>query len=187
MFFLNKKKGRYQHRLVEKLKMDTLIVFSLRISYIFDVSYYTMIRDLSCFYKIDALDQLKRKIEYRAKQIKSYHVVPGDSLLILLKAQETNIICSASWGLTKSGKHNVAPHLFNAREETVVSQNSFRIAFRKQRCIILIDSFYTWKKRGNSPVAYRVFHKNDKILCCAGVYHVSEDKKLSCSLITTSA
>lgn len=55
------------------------------------------------------------------------------------------------------------PKLINARAETVSGKASFREAFEKRRCLVLVDGFYEWKGASGSKTPYRIERVDDEI------------------------
>ena len=62
------------------------------------------------------------------------------------QADSGRVLGVARWGLVPSWATDpaVGLRLFNARAETVATKPSFRAAFRRRRCLVLIDGFYEW-------------------------------------------
>jgi len=62
------------------------------------------------------------------------------------QADSGRVLGVAWWGLVPSWATDpaVGLRLFNARAETVATKPSFRAAFRRRRCLVLIDGFYEW-------------------------------------------
>ena len=60
------------------------------------------------------------------------------------------------WGLIPSWAKDtkIASHCINARVETVDTKPSFRVAFRKRRCLVLADGLYEWKQPEKQPFYY---------------------------------
>ena len=58
------------------------------------------------------------------------------------------------WGLIPFWARDpgIGNRMINARAETVAGKPAFRRAFRKQRCLILADGFYEWRKEPGSKV-----------------------------------
>ena len=78
----------------------------------------------------------------------------------------------------------------NARAETVDTTPAFRDAWRKgQRCLVITDGFYEWKKPDKQP--YAVAMADDRHMVLAGLWDEWTDKKTgerikSCTVITTA-
>ena len=65
------------------------------------------------------------------------------------------------WGLVPSWAKELSlgHRLIHARAETVAEKTSFRKAFQQQRCLILADGFYEWKRIGTETQPCYI-HKN---------------------------
>src|SRR5882724_11764977 len=76
----------------------------------------------------------------------------------------------------------------NARAETVDTAPAFRDAWKKgQRCLVVTDGFYEWKKPEKQPYAVAMADKSQMIM--AGLWDEWTDKKTgervkSCPIIT---
>ena len=96
------------------------------------------------------------------------------------------------WGLVPSWSKDpsVGQKLINARSETVDEKPSFRKAFKQQRCLILADGFYEWKREGKTKQPYYISLKDNRLFAFAGLWErwEKEDPAIeSCSLITIHA
>jgi putative SOS response-associated peptidase YedK len=79
----------------------------------------------------------------------------------------------------------------NARAETVDTSRAFRDAWKKgQRCLVVTDGFYEWKKPEKQPYAIAMADKRHMVM--AGLWDEWTDKKTgervkSCTIITCPA
>ena len=66
------------------------------------------------------------------------------------------------WGLISSWADDpaIGNRMINARAETVSEKSSFRGAFKKRRCLILVDGFYEWQKTDNGKQPFYI-HMED--------------------------
>ena len=79
-----------------------------------------------------------------------------------------------TWGLIPSWSNdgkNIG-QLINARSEGIETKPSFRVPIRKNRCLVLADSFYEWKQQGGEKVPYRILLRNGDLMLMAGIWHV---------------
>ncbi|MDH3505047.1 MAG: SOS response-associated peptidase [Nitrospirota bacterium] len=94
------------------------------------------------------------------------------------------------WGLVPSWAKDasIGNKLINARGETVADKPSFRKAFKQQRCLVLADGFYEWKREGKAKQPYYIRFKDGRLFAFAGLWERWEKQNPaleSCSLITT--
>ncbi len=95
------------------------------------------------------------------------------------------------WGLVPSWAKDVSigNKLINARGETVAEKPAFRKAFKHQRCLVLADGFYEWKREGKTKQPYYIRFKDHRLFAFAGLWERWEknetDPLESCALITT--
>ena len=76
------------------------------------------------------------------------------------------------WGLVPSWAKDVSigNKLINARGETVAEKPAFRKAFNHQRCLVLADGFYEWKREGNTKQPYYIRFKDHRLFAFAGLW-----------------
>ena len=95
------------------------------------------------------------------------------------------------WGLVPSWAKDasIGNKLINARGETVAEKPAFRNALKHQRCLVLADGFYEWKREGNTKQPYYIRFKDHRLFAFAGLWERWEqngtDPLESCALITT--
>ncbi|CAG0953035.1 SOS response-associated protein YedK [Anaerolineae bacterium] len=78
------------------------------------------------------------------------NAAPSEYLPVLLNSGERRISL-LRWGLIPSWAKDptIANNLINARAETIEEKPSFRDAFKKRRCLVLVDAFYEWQSLPN--------------------------------------
>jgi len=94
------------------------------------------------------------------------------------------------WGLVPSWTKDpsIGHKLINARGETVADKPSFRHAFTQQRCLVLADGFYEWKREGKTKQPYYIRLKDGRPFAFAGLWErwAKQGPALeTCALITT--
>jgi putative SOS response-associated peptidase YedK len=79
--------------------------------------------------------------------------------------------------------------MINARAETVAEKPAFRKAFQQQRCLILADGFYEWKREGKVKQPYYIHFSDNRPFAFAGLWEhwekSGEPSLDSCAIITT--
>ncbi|MFH0926244.1 MAG: SOS response-associated peptidase family protein [bacterium] len=77
----------------------------------------------------------------------SYNIAPLQEVLSIIN-NNGNELLKLHWGLVPSWSKDKsgAAKLINARIETTAEKPSFKKPLRLQRCLIIADGFYEWKK-----------------------------------------
>ncbi|TWU57187.1 SOS response-associated peptidase [Rubripirellula reticaptiva] len=104
------------------------------------------------------------------------------------------------WGLLPpwAKELSVGNRMINARSETAASKPSFRQAFSRQRCLVLADGYYEWKKMEDGKQPYLIEQKSapdgvPATFAMAGLWEtntkIPADKSplYSCTILTTAA
>ena len=103
------------------------------------------------------------------------------------------------WGLVPHFAKSLADFkgfsTFNARAETLLTSATWRVPFKKRRCLIPADGFYEWKKLDDSPKPhkepYAISLTNGEPMAFGGVWDAWKDADgkwlQSFSIITTEA
>ena len=104
----------------------------------------------------------------------SYNICPRSYSFIICQDKPSAFI-KALWGLVPhwSKQKSASANLYNAEIQGISSKTSFRIPIRSKRCIIPCDSYYVFD---NKRKAYRILHKEKKLIFLAGVYDDWSDK-----------
>ena len=94
------------------------------------------------------------------------------------------------WGLVPSWAKDpsIGNKLINARGETVAEKPAFRHAFKQQRCLVLADGFYEWKREGKTKQPFYIRFKDKRPFAFAGLWERWEKQEPAletCALITT--
>lgn len=74
------------------------------------------------------------------------NAAPSESLPVIRTLDGTKEISLLRWGLIPfwAKEKKVGYRMINARSETADSKPSFRQAFEKRRCLVIVDGFYEW-------------------------------------------
>ena len=121
-----------------------------------------------------------------------YNIAPSQLIACIRTNSETldREWVELQWGLVPSWAKDasIGHKLINARAETVAEKPSFRHAFKQQRCLVLADGFYEWKREGKTKQPYYIRFKDHRAFAFAGLWErwgKKESAHESCSLITT--
>src|SRR4051812_31591444 len=117
-----------------------------------------------------SLSQQKNQIRNRFTSISDFeysprfNVTPGQKMPVILDESPT-AISFLQWGLIPNFSLNAKSgmNLFNLKSENIFSRSGFKDNIRSQRCLVVADGFYDWKKEGKTPVPYRFTLSNDEI------------------------
>ena len=98
------------------------------------------------------------------------------------------------WGLIPSWAKDpsIGNRMINARAETVAEKPSFRVAYSRQRCVVLADGFYEWRREGDVKTPYFISLASGNPFALGGIWENWHDKESdeaiqSTALITTDA
>ncbi len=82
----------------------------------------------------------------------SYNVAPSQRALVVRHTPEGRVASTLVWGLIPSWAKDVKKDWpINARSETVNERPMFGRAFRTQRCLVLCNGYYEWRKQATGP------------------------------------
>ena len=120
----------------------------------------------------------------------SYKIGPSQNILTVLHGVKAEML---RWGLIPywAKDRKIGSKLINARSETVAHKPSFKDAFRQDRCLIVADGFYEWKKEKDRKQPYYFQMKHRGLFAFAGLratWTSPEGTTIkSCSILTTKA
>ena len=125
-----------------------------------------------------------------------HNICPTQNVLAVRQPGGAYEAVMLRWGLVPFWAKDlkIGARMINARSETVATKPAFRAAFKKRRCLVLIDGFYEWKKQGTSKQPFYISRVDDQPFCVAGLWESWTDKEdpsakpiESCTILTTEA
>lgn len=108
----------------------------------------------------------------------AYNVSPGSNLPVIRRDTGANdegaVVQCMKWGLipsfTKKTEKPDYYRMFNARSESIGEKASFRRLLPGNRCLVVVEGFYEWKKDGSKKQPYYIHMKDDRPLVFAALY-----------------
>src|SRR4051812_40159917 len=122
-----------------------------------------------------------------------FNVSPGTRIPVIRLTPETGAeLTELKWGLLPHWckEPRVAYNTINAMAETVESKASYRVPFRKRRCLIPADGWFEWQALPRGKQKWWFHLAGDSDFCFAGIWDRWErgDQIVeTCSLIVTDA
>ncbi len=94
------------------------------------------------------LEELRHHFPINVSKVdasENFNVAPSQEVLAIARYVGKNHLVTFNWGLVPFWAKDISigNRMINARSETAATKPSFRDAFRKRRCLILADGFYT--------------------------------------------
>lgn len=123
----------------------------------------------------------------------SYNIAPSQQILSVINDGKQRRMGHLRWGLIPhwAKDEKIGYKLINARAESLAEKPSFKKPFQTQRCLIVADGFYEWKKAGSKKQPYRMTVKDEELFAFAGLWEKwispSGEPVFSCTIITTEA
>jgi putative SOS response-associated peptidase YedK len=124
----------------------------------------------------------------------SWNLAPTQDMLTIVRDSLTGrrVSVKARWGLIPHWAKDpaIGAKMINARRETVDTLPAFRNAWTKgQRCLVVTDGFYEWRKGDRQPFA--ILRVNDELTVLAGLWEIwtspAGETIRSCTIITCAA
>lgn len=100
-----------------------------------------------------------------------YNVAPSQYAPVIPQHDPENLYLYR-WGLIPfwAKDRSIGYKMINARSETIREKASYKGPFKKQRCLVLADGFYEWKKVGKAKQPYRMVLATGEPFHFAGLY-----------------
>ena len=124
-----------------------------------------------------------------------YNIAPTQDVPVVRRSQAgPRELVTMRWGLVPrwAKDPSIGTKMINARSETIAEKPSFRIAFRRHRCLLPADGFYEWKVNpagGKQPIHLGM--KDGAMFAFAGLAErwLSPQGEVldTCTIITTEA
>ena len=122
-----------------------------------------------------------------------YNIAPTQDVITITSDGESNAAQFMRWGLVPSWAKDISigNRMINARAETLAERPSFRVAFRRRRCLVAADSFYEWKRDGRKRTPMRISLESGELFGFAGLWeswNSPDGRRIqSCAIVTTEA
>lgn len=123
-----------------------------------------------------------------------YNIAPSQPVPTILRDEAgRRVLRWKTWGLVPSWSQgaSIGGRLFNARSETADTRPSFRGAWKRRRCLIVVDGFYEWTARNRGHQAYHFRSRSGALLALAGLFESGQGERgeavESCTVLTTEA
>ena len=127
----------------------------------------TLTKDMQSIIEELAIEEWENPDNY----LPSYNIAPTQNSPILID-NDKRIVKSMRWGLIPSWAKDdkFGTKMINARIETLTEKPSYRKLVSSNRCIVITDGYYEWKKEGDRKVPFYFKDPDDKLLTMAGLY-----------------
>ncbi|MEM8965721.1 MAG: SOS response-associated peptidase [Bacteroidota bacterium] len=100
-----------------------------------------------------------------------YNAAPSQHLPVVSN-QYLGQVVLYQWGMIPFWAKSPGQRLINARAETVNEKSVFKRAFRSQRCLVLADGYYEWKKTPQGKEPYRIVLTDQSPFVFAGIWQM---------------
>ena len=123
----------------------------------------------------------------------SYNIAPTQDVLTVVQRDGLNILMAMRWGLIPfwSKDPKIGNRMINARADRVTESSAFKRPLKSQRCLVVADGFYEWRKLDGKKVPMYIHLKSNEPFGFAGLYdtwRASDGEPVtSCTIITTDA
>jgi putative SOS response-associated peptidase YedK len=96
-----------------------------------------------------------------------FNLAPTDSIAVIRQPRRMELL---RWGLILPKSKGPG---INVRIETAARAPQYRDAFRKRRCLVVVDGFYEWQKRGEKKQPFAIVRADRKPFALAGIWEES--------------
>ncbi len=132
------------------------------------------------------------KVEEVPPLAERYNVAPAQPVLAVRESPDGREAGFLKWGLVPrwAKDSGIGSRLVNARSETVTEKPSFREAFKRRRCLVPMEGFYEWARRGDGKRPFYFHMRDGEPFAVAGLWETWEGDGgalETCTLLTTSA
>ncbi len=142
------------------------------------------------------LEAMERLFNFEGQLINMparYNVAPTQDVPIVRIENNVRKLAMVRWGLVPHWAKEIptSKPLINARSETISEKASFRTAYRRQRCILIADGFYEWKRTEDQRLPFYAYPSDGGMFAMAGVWDVwkapTGEELQSVAIVTTEA
>lgn len=148
------------------------------------------------FVLFSSLDEIVRAFDIAAPpaQVRTgYNIAPTQRVAVVRSQDGANLLEDMVWGLIPAWAkdRSIGARMINARAETLHEKPSFKRPLASQRCLVVADGFYEWRKVDGAKVPMFIRLTSRRPFGFAGLYDTwtspSGEAVRSCTIITTAA
>jgi len=147
----------------------------------------TLTRDMQSIIEELAIDEWDAE-DYNP----SYNIAPSQSSPVIVGKNHSRIVKTMKWGLIPAWAKDksIGTKMINARSETLLEKPSFQNLIHHNRCVVIADGYFEWKRESDGSQPFYISHPENKLLPMAGLWATweSSTSKIihSYTVITTS-
>ena len=122
----------------------------------------------------------------------SYNIAPTQFSPVLIGKDDSRVLKRMKWGLIPSWSkdEDIGSKMINARSESLLEKPSFQNLVHQNRCVVITDGYFEWKKGNEESQPFYIFHPGKKLLPLAGLWTTWESSSSrmisSYTVITTN-
>lgn len=123
-----------------------------------------------------------------------FNIAPTQLHAVVRQGEQGRQLALLRWGLVPSWAKDltIGARMINARSEEADQKPSFRAAFKRRRCAVIVDGFYEWKGVGSAKQPYLFHLEGDGPFALAGLWERWVSKETgeivdTCTVLTTEA
>ncbi|MDD5040416.1 MAG: SOS response-associated peptidase [Patescibacteria group bacterium] len=121
------------------------------------------------FFSSDDIVENRWQAKFKLPIRRHFNAAPSQQLPVILNTDPESIV-PGTWGLVPKWMKMKTRGIINARVETVREKPSFRTAVKKQRCLVLADSFFEWNRKATVKIPYRILLRSEQPFAFAGIW-----------------
>ena len=111
------------------------------------------------------------KLAIAVNDTDNYNARPQQKLPVIKSYTNGKTLESLQWGLTPSwAKEREIKPLINARLETLNKKISFKNLIKNNRCLVVADGYYEWKREKINKKSYYFTRLDNQTMFFAGIY-----------------
>ena len=101
-----------------------------------------------------------------------YNAAPNQLNPVILSHSGKRVLTQYQWGLIPSWSRDpaIGNKMINARAESILEKVSFKRLLKSNRCLVVADGFYEWKKEGNEKIPHRIVLNSNDLFGFAGLW-----------------
>jgi putative SOS response-associated peptidase YedK len=134
------------------------------------------------------LDSLEVSWERAPKYGKRWNIAPSTDQITIVEDATGRVARSMRWGWYRHWSDRL---ISNATREKVATAKIFIAAFRSTRALVVVDSYYEWRKNPSGPdTPFRIYIRGGGLFTMAALWEPggpSNDGITSCTILTAPA